>query len=108
MNVLLALLASCSFAIGGVFMKYANGVQGITNLKPALATYGFFLVGASFQMVMMREAELGIAYVLVLGLEAILAVLFGLLLFKESVSWAKAVAMLLVVTGIALLNREAR
>ena len=107
MNFLFASLASCSFAIGGIFMKYANYFQGTANLKPALATYVFFLVGATFQMVMMREAELGIAYVLVLGLESLFAVLFGYLLFKESVSWAKAGAIVLVVLGMALLNGEA-
>ena len=105
MNFLFAILASCSFAIGGIFMKYANYFQGTANLKPA---YVFFLVGATFQMVMMREAELGIAYVLVLGLESLFAVLFGYLLFKESVSWAKAGAIVLVVLGMALLNGEAR
>jgi multidrug transporter EmrE-like cation transporter len=108
MNFLLAILASVSFATGGIFMKYANYFQGTANLKPALATYVFFLVGATFQMVMMREAELGIAYVLVLGLESLFAVLFGFLLFQESLSFAKAGAIVLVVIGMALLNGEAR
>jgi drug/metabolite transporter (DMT)-like permease len=41
-------------------------------------------------------------------LESLFAVLFGYLLFRESVSWAKAGAIVLVVIGMALLNGEAR
>jgi multidrug transporter EmrE-like cation transporter len=106
MNFLFAIFASLCFATGGIFMKYANYFQGTANLKPALATYVFFLVGATFQMVIMREAELGVAYVVVLGLESLFAVLFGFLLFKESLSLAKATAIFLVVVGIALLHAD--
>ena len=106
MTFLFAILASLSFATGGIFMKYANYFQGTANLRPALATYLLFLVGATFQMVIMREAELGVAYVLVLGLESWFAVLFGFLLFKESLSLVKAAAICLVVIGIALLHAD--
>lgn len=106
MNLLFAVLASLSFTIGGVFMKYANYLEGVTNLNPTLATYIFFLIGATFQMIIMREAELGVVYVLVLGLESLFAVASGYLFFKETLSLVKVAAILLVVIGIALLNSD--
>ena len=55
----------------------------------------------------MRGSGLGGAtYVIVLGLEAVLAVSFGALLFAEPLTTSKATAVLLVVGGIAILRQS--
>jgi len=68
--------------------------------------YALFAAGATFQTLAMRKAELGIVYVFVLGLEAVLALLLGALVFRESLNAWKAVGALLVVIGIVLLHQE--
>src|SRR5690606_5837436 len=68
--VLAALAASC-FTVGGVFMKHADG------LHHAGATAGFlalFVLGAVVQSQAMRGEGLAVTYLIVLGLEAALAV----------------------------------
>jgi multidrug transporter EmrE-like cation transporter len=52
----------------------------------------------------MRGTELGATYLIVLGLEAALAVAFGALLFAEPMTLSKAAAVLLIVGGIAILR----
>jgi multidrug transporter EmrE-like cation transporter len=52
----------------------------------------------------MKYADLGVAYVFVLGLEAVLAFAFGALFFGESVSIAKLLGVALIIGGFALLH----
>ncbi len=94
-------LAALAFTLGGVFMKYADG---LTHAGPTAAFVALFGVGAVLQSRAMRGAELGTTYILVLGLEAILAFGLGVWLFGESVTVPKAAAVVLIVAGIALLR----
>ena len=102
MYFLLASLAALSFTVGGIFMKQSDGLK---RLAPSLWLYLFFGAGASLQAIAMRKAELGVTYILVLGLESILAFAFGVLLFKEGFSALKLGGVALIVLGILLLHR---
>jgi quaternary ammonium compound-resistance protein SugE len=102
-HVVLASLAALSFTVGGVFMKQADG------LRHASATALFlllFAVGAVIQSQAMRGAEMGATYVVVLGLEAALALAFGTFLFAEPITLPKIGAIVLIVSGIALLRTQ--
>lgn len=82
-------------------MKAADG------LRASSATVAFltlFAVGAALQAQALRGAPLGTTYVVVLGLEAALALAFGTLLFAEPMTVHKLAAVLLIVGGIALLR----
>ncbi len=101
MALTLCLLAALAFTVGGVLMKAAGG------LRPSSATVAFltlFAVGAALQAQALRGAPLGATYVVVLGLEAALALAFGTLFFGEPVTVHKLAAVLLIVGGIALLR----
>ncbi len=101
MTLVLSTLAALSFTLGGVVMKSADG------LRHATPTAGFmllFAVGAALQSQAMRGAELGVTYIVVLGLEAMLVFGFGIALFGESAQITRVVAVLLIVGGIALLR----
>ena len=52
----------------------------------------------------MKHGEMGVSYVFILGLEAVLAFAIGASLFRESVSALKLVGVALIVTGFALLH----
>ena len=101
MALVLSLAAALFFAVGGVFMKVSNGLE---RLAPGSVALGLFLVGAVVQTLALKDAELGVAYVFVLGLEAVLAFVFGALFFDESVSLPKVLGVVLIIGGFALLN----
>jgi multidrug transporter EmrE-like cation transporter len=102
--LILSLAAALLFAVGGVFMKMSNGLE---RLVPGSAALGLFLAGAVAQTIALKHAELGVAYVLVLGLEAVLAFVFGALFFEENVSLPKVLGVALIIGGFALLNAGA-
>jgi multidrug transporter EmrE-like cation transporter len=64
----------------------------------------FFVAGAILQALAMRGGDLGVVYVIVLGVEAVLAMAFGWYFFSESLSLWKVGGALLIVLGIATLR----
>jgi small multidrug resistance pump len=92
---------SLSFSIGGYFMKLS---AGLTHLRPTVLMFAFFSLGAVFQTVAMRGEEMGITYIVVLGFEAITALLLSMVLLNESGSVSKFAGVALVVAGIVLLR----
>jgi small multidrug resistance pump/quaternary ammonium compound-resistance protein SugE len=98
---MLTVLAALAFTVGGVFMKYADGLRNTWASVLFLVMFG---IGAVLQSQAMRGGELGVIYILVLGLEAALAFGFGTIIFGEAVTLTKIVAILLIVSGIALLR----
>ena len=79
MYLVLVLIAAISFTVGGIYMKLA---AGFSQLIASLLVYLFFVIGASLQTLAMQNADLGITYLFVLGVESILALLSGVLIFK--------------------------
>lgn len=51
----------------------------------------------------MRSADLGMAYILVLGIEAVMTICFSALVLRETFTTARIIALLMVITGSALL-----
>lgn len=101
MPVLLLVLASAAYSVGGLFMKQSDGV---TRLIPTLLFLALFAVGATLQALGMKQGEMGATYVFVLGLEAVLAVLLSAAVLHEPYTASKLAAMAMVVLGIAWLR----
>lgn len=101
MYLILVLIAAISFTVGGIYMKFA---AGLSQLIPSLLVYLCFIVGASLQTLAMQKSSLSVTYILVLGLESVLALLFGILIFKENYSFLKLFGVSLTVAGIILLR----
>ena len=95
--------AALSFAVGGYFMKLS---QGLTRLGPTGLVFACFAIGAALQTLAMRDEQMTVIYLVVLGLEAVAAYLLGALLLKETTTAAKLAGIALVVAGIALLRRS--
>lgn len=100
--VLLA-CASVLFATGGLFMKYS---AGMTKLGPAVTVLVLFCAGAACQARAMKNADMGVVYIFVLGLEAVTAMLLSVLVLGERATGGRIFATILVVAGIALLQRS--
>ncbi len=102
MQLLLMILAALLFAVGGLFMKAS---AGLTRLAPSAAVFLLFCAGAACQSVAMKRREMSSLYVAVLGLEAVAAFALGITVLNEKTSWTKLCALVLIVSGIALLER---
>jgi multidrug transporter EmrE-like cation transporter len=101
MYVVWVLAAAIFFTAGGVAMKAS---AGMTRLTLTLLFFLSFAVGAAFQALALRYAELGVAYVVVLGLEAVFAVALGVLVYSEQMSALKCGGVIAVILGIVLLH----
>jgi multidrug transporter EmrE-like cation transporter len=99
--IALASFAALSFSIGGYFMKQADG---LAKFRPSLFVFIFFVVGACLQTVAMRDEQMSITYIMILGLEAITALSLSIFLLKESASLTKLAGVGLVLVGIVLLR----
>ena len=97
----LTCLAALSFSIGGYFMKLS---AGLTQLRPTVLMFTFFAIGASLQTVAMRDQQMAVTYIVVLGLEAVTAFSLGVFLLKGSSSLAKLAGVGLVLAGIVVLR----
>lgn len=94
-------LAATLYVAGGIFMKYS---RGLTRLFPTVALVALFSAGALIQAWAMRRDQLGPSYVVVLGLEALLAVVAGNLMFGEAITTKVIAGVLFVLLGIVILR----
>jgi small multidrug resistance pump len=101
MTFAMAIAAAIAYTIGGIFMKHSAGLSVLT---PSLLVYLCFGLGASLQTMLLAKSELGVSYILVLGLESVMAALFGAIFFKETYSVPAMVGIGLIVAGVAVLR----
>jgi small multidrug resistance pump/quaternary ammonium compound-resistance protein SugE len=98
----LMVTAALAFTIGGVFMKWSNG---LTQTLPTLAMLVLFAIGATLLTLSIDvRGELGPAYLVVLGLEAILALALGALVFGENASAPRLFGLVLLIAGMILIE----
>jgi multidrug transporter EmrE-like cation transporter len=102
MEVVELLIASACYATGGLFMKYSNGM---TRTLPTAVFASLFLAGAALQALGMRRADLGMVYILVLGLEAAMAAALSVFVLHENLSLSRAAAILIIIAGVIMLGR---
>jgi multidrug transporter EmrE-like cation transporter len=102
-NFGMAIVAALSFTVGGIFMKLSDG---LTKLWPSVAIFVLFAVGAVLNTLLVkRGGELGPAYTIIVGLEAVLAFAFGVLFFGEDRSWPRLLGVALILGGLLLLRK---
>jgi|SRR6516162_3803200 multidrug transporter EmrE-like cation transporter len=102
LNIMLLSAASLSYTLAGVCMKYS---QGLTKGLPSILLFALSVTAATFQTIAMKDSEMAVSYIFVVGLESVLAFLLGVVVFQESASVQRIVAVCLVTAGILLLHR---
>lgn len=100
-QLLVLTLAAMAYVLGGIAMKWSDGFR---HLPASVAVFAAFCVGAALQTWAMRYESLGVGYVVVLGLEALLAVAAGMSFFGEALPARNAVGVLMIVLGIIVLR----
>lgn len=94
--------AALAFTVGGIFMKLS---QGFSQPLPSLAMLGLFGLGAALLTLSIdARGELGPAYLVVLGLEAVLAFAFGAMLFGEQPNLPRVLGLALLILGMVLIE----
>lgn len=101
MYLIMVFITAFAYTVGGLYMKLS---KGLSKPGPSLLVYFFFTAGASLETLAMHHSALGVTYLFVVGLEFVLAFLFGSLLFRESYSQANLFGVSLIVAGLILLN----
>jgi multidrug transporter EmrE-like cation transporter len=95
------ILAALFFTVGGVFMKLSDV---LTKFWPTVIVFALFLIGAALQTLAMKREDLAVTYLWVVGLESILAFVFGVMLFSESCTPVRIAGVLLITGGIVSLR----
>jgi len=78
--------------------------KGFTELWPTILVfvfYGFSFTASTFAL---KTIDLSIAYAVWMGLGTAIIVVIGMIWFKESLSLVKALALLMIIVGVVLLN----
>ena len=78
--------------------------EGFTKLTPSIVVvigYGisFYLLSLSLKVM-----PIGVAYALWSGIGIILTVIAGIVLWKESIDWARGIGIFLIMVGILVIN----
>jgi multidrug transporter EmrE-like cation transporter len=97
----LVVLAAFAYSIGGYYMKLSEGFR---NLSPTLGVFALFGLGAGLHILAMRHAQMTTTYIVVLGLEAVVAFVLGVFFLKETSSVLKVAGTALILAGIVLLR----
>ena len=93
--------AAVLYVLGGVAMKQS---QSLTLWQPSFLVYATFAGGATLQTLGMATGKMSVAYAVVLGLEAVLALGLAAVMLHERVNVAQLVGTALVVAGIVVLK----
>lgn len=91
--------------IGATFMKYTDG---FSNWIPTLIVILSYAIAILFYIFLTKNHELGIINALWSGGGTVIIAVAGILLFQESTSLTKLLAISLIVIGIIGLNTKAR
>lgn len=100
-TTLLLVVAAVSYSVGGYYMKLS---EGLTRGGPTALVLTLFALGALLQTIAMRHSTMSITYTIVLGIEAITALLLGVFLLGEGVTLMKVAGIGLVCLGIVILR----
>jgi len=100
-TALIFFFAVLSEVIATTSLKFS---EGFTKLLPSIIVvvgYGlsFYLLSISLKIM-----PIGIAYALWSGIGIILTVIAGILIWRESLDWARIVGIIFIIVGILIIN----
>lgn len=103
LHLWMAVGAALAFTVGGIFMKPA---EGLSRPWPTLAVLVLFTIGALLLTLSVAvRGEFSAAYLVVLGLETMLALAFGVLIFGERATTGRLIGIFLLMAGMILIER---
>jgi len=87
--------------IGTVALKLSNGFT-----KPIPSIVVVIGYGASFYLLSLalKAMPIGVAYAIWSGVGLILTVIAGMVIWRETLDWARVVGIVLIIAGIVFIN----
>lgn len=98
----IALLVAGAFEVG--YALSVNGSAGFTNALWSAITVVFFLLTLFFLSLALRRIDVGIGYAVWAGIGAIGAAVFGPIFFDETLTFAKAFWLAVIIAGVVWLK----
>ncbi|GAA1482229.1 quaternary ammonium compound efflux SMR transporter SugE [Gordonia sinesedis] len=98
----LALMVAGAFEVG--YALSVNGSAGFTNPLWSAVAVVFFLFTLFFLSVALRTIDVGIGYAVWAGIGAIGAAVLGPVFFDETLTWAKALWLAVIIAGVVWLK----
>ena len=100
-NFTILFFAILSEVIATSALKFSDGFTKLVPSVIVVAGYGlsFYLLSLS-----LKVFPIGIAYAIWSGVGLVLTVIAGMLIWKESLDWARVTGILLIIAGIILIN----
>jgi quaternary ammonium compound-resistance protein SugE len=83
-----------------VFALGTNATEGFTRLGPSLLTVAAAAGGIFFLSLALRTLDVGVGYTVWTGIGSVGTVVFGTVIFGESLSAWKVLAFLLIIGGV--------
>jgi small multidrug resistance pump len=83
--------------LGTVCMKYA---EGFTKIWPSILVFVFYGLSLGLLVLVLEKFEVSIAYAIWASAGTALIAIIGIIFFKEPISVAKVVSILLIIAGI--------
>jgi len=98
---LILFFAILSEVIGTVALKLSNGFT-----KPIPSIVVVIGYGASFYLLSLalKAMPIGVAYAIWSGVGLVFTVIAGIIVWRETLDWARVVGILLILVGIVFIN----
>lgn len=82
---------------GTLSLKLSNGLQ---NWKPCVTMVISYLLSFAALTMAMQGIPMSIIYAVWSGIGMTLVAIFGVIIFKETLSWLKVLSLLLIIIGV--------
>lgn len=100
--LLLSLTSGILFGLGALASQLS---AGLTNPLGTIGLIIFFSLGGLVQAIAMRIKDMGSTYILIVGLDALFALLFSIFIFKETYTALKLSGMFFILIGCVFLTK---
>ena len=101
MRWMLLSIAIVSEVCGSTCMKLSDG---FSNLFASILTFVFYAISFSIFIFTLKHFDLSFVYALWAGIGILLVSVIGMTYFKEPVSIMKIISILIIITGVIMLN----
>lgn len=96
------LAAAISFEVAGT--TFLARSEQFTRVVPSAACVLFYVASFYCLSLALKSVPLGVAYASWAGLGIVLTAVIGVFVFKNSFDWAAVIGMVLIVSGVLVMN----
>jgi small multidrug resistance pump len=101
MSWIYLLLAIVLEVAGTTSMKLSDG---FTKMTPSVLMFIFYIASLVALTLALKKFDVSMAYAIWAGVGTALIATIGVVYFQESLSWSKAISILLIIVGVVGLN----